>query len=365
MCARFSSACSLLLAGLAAAVSAGATDWEAVSAAPGVRLNQIQVVGTHNSYHLEPSVQAEGWRNGAFVQRVVPALARLATGYRHVSLTEQLARLGVRQLEIDVYPGAVEGIFPVLHHPVFDEASTVSDLRAALREVRAWSQAHPRHVPVLVQIELKTRRVLPGVPDAVDDPALRERLVALPPPLAWDAAQLRGLEAVIRGVFAEGELLTPTDVRGEEPTLREAVLEKGWPLLDAMRGKVMFALDNESEVRERYLEAAGGSRVLFVSVPPEHPEAAWMKVNDPVKDFARIQDLVRRGFLVRTRADEELREARANDGSRRDRALASGAHFISTDFPEVDSRYSGYQVSLPDGVVARLNTVATGRGPNP
>lgn len=355
---KFSSACSLLLAGLATAVSAGATDWEAASAAPGVRLNQIQVVGTHNSYHLEPSAQAEAWRTGALVQRVVPTLARLATGYRHVSLIEQLARLGVRQLEIDVYPSPDGREYPVLHHPVFDEASTVSDLRAALAEVRTWSRTHRRHVPVLVQIELKTRRVLSDVPDEVDDPALRARLEALPPPLAWDAAQLRGLEAVIRGVFAEGELLTPADVRGAEPTLREAVLARGWPSLDAVRGTVMFALDNESEVRERYLAAAGGSRVLFVSVPAEHPEAAWMKVNDPVKDFVRIQDLVRRGFMVRTRADEELREARANDGTRRDRALASGAHFISTDFPEADSRYSGYQVSLPDGAVARLNPVA-------
>lgn len=348
---------SLLLAGLAVALQAGETDQEA-AAIPGVHLNQIQVVGTHNSYHLEPSAQAEAWRNGPFVQRVAPALARLAAGYRHVSLTEQLARLGLRQLEIDIYPGAEAEIYPVLHHPVFDEASNVPDLRTALREVRDWSRANPRHVPVLVQIELKTRRVLPGVPEEVDDPGLRERLAALPAPRSWDAAQLRGLEAVIRSVFARDELLTPGDVRGGEPTLREAVLGRGWPLLDEVRGRIMFALDNESEVRERYLEVTNGNRLLFVSVPPEHPEAAWMKVNDPVKDFARIQHLVGRGFLVRTRADEELREARANDGMRRERALASGAHFISTDFPEADGRYSSYRVSLPGGAVMRRNPVA-------
>ncbi|MES1167976.1 MAG: Ca2+-dependent phosphoinositide-specific phospholipase C, partial [Oleiharenicola lentus] len=135
-----------------------ATDWEAASAAPGVRLNQIQVIGTHNSYHLEPPAQAVAWKNSDAVRRAEPRLADLAVKYGHVPLTEQLDRLGVRQIEIDVYPSRDGKDFPVLHHPVFDERSTVPTLGAALREVRAWSAAHPRHVPVLVQIELKIHR---------------------------------------------------------------------------------------------------------------------------------------------------------------------------------------------------------------
>ncbi len=341
---------SLLVAGLTAA------DLE-TDAVPGLRLNQIQVIGTHNSYHREPPAEATAWRQSDFVRQAALSLAALATGYSHVSFTEQLSRLGVRQLEIDLYPSEDGHDFPVLHHPVFDEVSTVPTLRAALREIRAWSRAHPRHVPVLVQLELKIRRVLPGTPD---DPALRERLAALPAPREWDAAQFAALESAIHAELTATDLLTPDDMRGDALTIRDALATRGWPLLEAVRGRIFFALDNEGAVRDRYLgpEQDGRGRLLFVSVPPDHPAAGWMKVNDPVRDFARIEDLVRRGFLVRTRADEELREARANDGTRRERALASGAQFISTDFPEADPRVSDYAVQLPGGVTARLNPVA-------
>lgn len=344
-----------------ALASVRAADWEN-GPAPGVRLNGIQVVGTHNSYHVAPSAEETAWRQSALVRQFSPALAALATDYSHAPLTEQLERLGVRQLELDVYPAERDGEFPVRHVPIFDEHSTVPTLAAALREIRAWSRAHPSHVPVMVLVELKTRR-FPAVPAAqIADAALRARWPALPPARAWDTAQLAALDAAIRVVFADEELLMPDLVRGDAPTLREAILTRGWPLLDAVRGRLMFCLDNEGELRDRYLGGAGAAgdgrgRPLFVSVPPEHAAAAWMKLNDPVKDFARIQDLVRRGFLVRTRADEELREAKAGDTTRRERAFASGAQFVSTDFPAPDPRWPGYAVQWPDGAPARRNPV--------
>src|SRR5262249_51205778 len=82
------------------------------------------------------------------------------------------------------------------------------------------------------------------------------------------------------------------------------------------------------------------------------------KINDPIKDFDRIQRLVRDGFLVRTRSDADTRQARANEVTQRDKALASGAQFVSTDYPEPDRRFSGYCVRLPGGVVARSNPVS-------
>jgi hypothetical protein len=122
----------------------------------------------------------------------------------------------------------------------------------------------------------------------------------------------------------------------------------------------MFALDNEVAVRDRYLEGhpALHGRVMFVSVPPEHPAAAWMKVNDAIGDFDRIRTLVQSGFLVRTRADADTVEARKNDPGRRDKALASGAQFVSTDYPEPRPEFSTYRVTLPDGAGARANPVS-------
>jgi hypothetical protein len=98
----------------------------------------------------------------------------------------------------------------------------------------------------------------------------------------------------------------------------------------------------------------------------DHPAAGWFKRNDPVAGFDEIGDLVRSGFLVRTRADASTREARSGDTTRRDRALASGAQFVSTDYPEPDPRFTGYRVTLPGAAEARPNPVsAPGEGGRP
>ena len=96
---------------------------------------------------------------------------------------------------------------------------------------------------------------------------------------------------------------------------------------------------------------------MFVPVAAGHPAAAWTIVNDPVKDFDEIQRLVRAGLLIRTRADADTLQARRNDPSQRDKAFASGAQFISTDFPEPRLEFSPYAVRLPGNVVARSNPV--------
>ena len=67
-----------------------------------------------------------------------------------------------------------------------------------------------------------------------------------------------------------------------------------------------------------------------------------MKRNDPVAQEEEIRALVEEGFLVRTRADAGTAEARRNDTRRRDRAIATGAQLISTDYPEPDRRLSDY-----------------------
>jgi Phosphoinositide phospholipase C, Ca2+-dependent len=76
-----------------------------------------------------------------------------------------------------------------------------------------------------------------------------------------------------------------------------------------------------------------------------------------------IQDLVRRGYLVRTRADADTVQARTGDTTQRDAALLSGAQFVSTDYP-VPGRAAplgtDYVAQIPDGDPARCNPVNTG-----
>jgi Phosphoinositide phospholipase C, Ca2+-dependent len=345
-------------------LAAGSAAW----AGDDVRINQIQVIGSHNSYHIAPHPNVQGLLGAR--GRVVAQ----GVDYTHPPLADQFSRQGLRQIELDVFadpdggryarPSArklLKGFrkdagpdpdadgqlrkpgFKVFHIQDIDYLSTVATFAEALRQVHAWSVSHPRHVPILVLVELK------------DDV-----IAALPTrPAPFGKAELDGIDAEIRSVFSHGEFFAPDDLRGPHATLPEAIKAKGWPTLDEARGKVLFALDNEGPLLDLYLadhEALKG-RAMFATVPIDHPAAAWMKVNDPIHDFDQIQTLVKAGFLVRTRADADTTEARKNDPARREKALASGAQFVSTDFAEARPDLSTYRVKFPGGVVARTNPV--------
>jgi hypothetical protein len=158
-------------------------------------------------------------------------------------------------------------------------------------------------------------------------------------PVMIDAAQLDALDAEIASVFERDEMVVPADVT-----------DVGWPTLADSRGKVFFALDNEGLV-----DVYGGP-TLFTS-RPDATTAGFAKLNDPIGDAARIKELVRKGFIVRTRADADTVQARTNDPTMRDAALASGAQYISSDYLTPDTRFSDYAVALPGGVNARCNPV--------
>jgi hypothetical protein len=98
-------------------------------------------------------------------------------------------------------------------------------------------------------------------------------------------------------------------------------------------------------------------RVLFTNAEPGEPDAAFIERNDgPAAD---ITELVKKGYLVRTRTDADTKEARTNDTARRDAMIASGAQILSTDYPVNEpARWPGnYVVQLPGAKVARANPV--------
>jgi len=322
-----------------------------------LRLNQIQVRGTHNSYHVAPN-EKEMKLLGMFSKR-----ATTAWDYSRESLEVQL-QAGLRQFELDVFADPKGGLYAaadapeddpmrqpgmkVLHVPVIDARSVHPTFMSALKSVRKWSQGKPKHLPVMILLELKDHKDVPFGPS----------------PVKFDRAQMEAVESEILAVFERSDLITPDLVRGEAASLREKILEEGWPLLDEVRGKVMFCLDNGGGHRAAYLKGnvTLEKRLFFVSVSTEHPAAAWMKRNDPVGGFDEIQKLVKMGFMVRTRADSETKEARVNDLSRAKKALASGAHFVSTDFPKKVPRISEYEVTFAKKGVARLNPVSAPKG---
>jgi hypothetical protein len=383
--ARPRRACGILAAALA--VLAALPAHAAAGAPPDgpdarIRMNELQIIGTHNSYKREISRPEEA----AFDQLVqVPGAYAGLLAYSHAILRDQLARQAVRGLELDLFPDPAGGLYAqplvrtqlglgplpdpawlrpgikVLHLADLDYASTCVALVLCLRQVRAWSDANPRHVPLLILLELKGSE--PGVVAAGG--------VAAPP---WDAGALDALDAEIRSVFGEDDLLTPDDVRRPGLSLERSVLRRGWPTLARSRGKVAFLLDNEplldgapNPIRAAYTAGRRSleGRVIFTNGVPGEPDAAFLKRNDPSgANTRRIRDLVRRGYLVRTRADVPLTTVRSGDRTMLRRALASGAQIVSTDIPQVgmSARYgSRYVAELPGGGPARCNPVTARR----
>lgn len=312
-----------------------------------LRLNDVQVVGTHNSYHVEPSPEAL-----SVIMSVDPQLVDLA--YTHAPLAFQLRSEAIRQVELDVFadpdgtrwrPIGTSG-FKVFHMEQVDMGSTCDTLVVCLGQLEAWSHAHPRHLPVFVLLQPNDDITLPGPPN----------------PVPITTPVLDALDDEIRSVVPARDLITPDQVRGHASTLEAAVLADGWPELDDARGKFVFlALDT---VRAQYVVGHPNleGRVMFPASTPGQPDAGFINIDDPRgSSKAVIRDLVRKGYLVRTRADEPVITPRSGDLSQRAAAFASGAQIISTDYPSPWSAArwdgSGYVVRLPGHVPARCNPI--------
>ncbi len=133
--------------------------------------------------------------------------------------------------------------FRVFHLPAVDAGSTCDRFTDCLAVMRGWSESPPGHVPIVVLVEPK---------DDVDNKKIRDHLPAL--------------EAEIRGALPPSRLLTPDDVRGDLADVRTAVTTRCWPVLDAVRGRMLFVLLDHGETRDALLalhpDSAGG--VFFV-----------------------------------------------------------------------------------------------------
>ena len=335
-------------------------------------MNQLQVIGTHNSYHRELS-PAERAAHDAIYRGAPVYDAFLA--YSHASLPNQLGRQGARGLELDLFPDPDGGLYAhpllrkrlmlgplgdpawsrpgvkVLHTADLDYKSTCVQLVACLGLVRRWSRANPGHVPLLVMLELK----------GTDPLAAAAGGVAVPP---WDGAALDALDAEIRSVFSRERADHPRQRPAPRPHPGGVGAAPGMAQpAPVPRPRGLPHGQRPGAISAAYTAGRPSlqGRVLFTNSQPGRPDAAFVKRNQPTgENTAQIRRLVRQGYLVRTRSDEPLGTVTSGDTAQLRAALASGAHLVSTDFPEVgmSARYdSDFVVALPEGGPARCNPV--------
>lgn len=328
-------------------------------------INQIQTIGTHNSYK-----QAISPAEMALITASAAAMAR-TIDYSHPPLDQQL-EAGARQLELDLLNDPQGGRFAdplarrlvgaasppydssvmrqpgmkVMHMQDVDYRSSCALFTDCLRTIRHWSRMHRDHAPILILLNLKEGGLpFPGATSA----------------LPFDAAAMDAIDREIRSVFRPREMITPDQVQGRRATLRESVLAGGWPALGAARGRVFFALDAPMSQVSLYRGARRSleGRVMFVNIDEASPAAGYITLNDPVGQADRIRADVAAGYIVRTRADADTAQSRTNDTTMREAAFSSGAQYISTDYMRPDTRFSIYTVAMPNGVRARLSPSAS------
>lgn len=327
-----------------------------------LRLNQLQVIGSHNSYKMAIEPQLFD-----FLQSKDPSNGMKSLQYEHISITDQL-NLGLRNLEIDVYadtkggqyahpkgldlvpskiPYDPEGKmkqpgFKVFHVLDIDFRSSTLTFQDCLKEIKNWSDAHPGHTPIFITLEPKdgeTNR-FGTTPEAFT-------------PKLFDA-----LDQEIKKGLGSDKLITPDMVRGNYKTLEEAVLKNNWPTLEKAKGRFLFVLDDSKKKKEMYIQNHPSlkDRIVFVNAEPGTPEAAVLFRNDP--EDATISDLVKKGYIIRTRADNSTEQARNNDYKHFELAQKSGAQIISTDYYQPSTLFkSTYKVQFEGGKYEKINPI--------
>lgn len=273
-----------------------------------LRFNDIQMEGTHNSYHIETT------------GGIIPAWK-----YTHKPLDEQLSMQGVRQFELDIhYTGPND--FAV-HHVFADNGSTCKTLGNCLTILKTWSDAHPRHAPLVVLIEQKDDLDVNKISGHYDE-----------------------LDALLLSVWPRERVITPDEVRGQRATLREAVTTDGWPTLRKSRGRILFAFIGDST---EYMDGHPNleNRVVFPRASVNDPFAAFVLMDNAEGSETNITAAVRDGFMVRTRYNgEELKLTPATVEA----AQRGGAQCVSGDFPA--------EFAITGGSPSRCNPVRAPAG---
>ena len=349
-----------------------------------LKLNQIQILGSHNSYHKR--MDARLFSAISNINFLLPAEYQPEElDYFHEPLYDQLNTYGMRGFEIDIYNDPNGGLFynraanslarmtvasnipelklpglKVLHIPDVDYQTHYYTFKSMLTALKTWSEAHPNHLPVFLHIETKETAVTDVVPLL--------SIVGLAQTVKYTPALSDNIDTEIKAVFGDGleKVITPDKVRGTFATLKEAVRANNWPTIGESRGKFIFVMEGGAE--EEYVQGHPSlqDRVMFVySENDDKDESAFLIYNDPERNNEDIQFAVSNNFIVRTRSDSPNNQNKTGDYTKQIAAFNSGAQIISTDYYRPDPRYltspgifTNYVCRFPNGDLARINTIS-------
>lgn len=300
----------------------------------GVKLNEIAVMGTHNSYQLLGTLPKRGLMKT--LQIISFGAVENKAVFEMDTFTEQLEQ-GIRNLEIDIETVDDEGdiSFIVTHSAIIDNVSSAYDFAKGLEEIAMWSENNPGHLPIYLLIEPKD-----------DVPSINNmKNFSLEYALEFDK--------VLRQVLGD-RLLTPAQAMGEYESFEEMRKADDWPALTQVAGKIIVLM-HPCSVTQEYIDndISIKTQAMFPMLrfgDIDKTYASFILDNDPVNAAENNKKTVdENNLMVRTRADDypDFSDERYNFADN------CGSHIITTDYPprsvrEDDHTYTfgGYTIKL-------------------
>ncbi|HLP51615.1 MAG TPA: Ca2+-dependent phosphoinositide-specific phospholipase C, partial [Chitinophagales bacterium] len=185
-----------------------------------LRLNQIQIIASHNSYKKRPSD-----KELKFLLKVKKQLGEennpIALDYGHLPFDSQFSYCNVRGLEIDINNDPKGGLYykrkinsfvkgmkqksgvealrkpglKVLHIKDVDYETHYHTFKESLIALKKWSDEHPNHLPMFINIESKN-----GSP--ADESGVL-RFLGFKRAAKFDLAACDSIDAEIKSVFGD------------------------------------------------------------------------------------------------------------------------------------------------------------------
>lgn len=300
----------------------------------GVKINEIAVIGTHNSYQMLPTPQKYAFEK--YLMFLSGGKKGTKLNFEMDPYTAQL-EYGVRNLEIDIETVDKDGkvSFVVTHSPISDNTSSAYDFAKGLYEIALWSDNNPNHLPVYLLIEPKGE--VPSVNNMKN----------------FSVGYAEKLDLIIREVLGD-RLLTPKQAMGDYKSFEEMRMADSWPSLKEAAGKIIVLL-HPCNVTDEYISIDDtlNSQAMFPMLRfdgIDKPYASFILDNDP--ETATVNNkktVIEKNLMVRTRADNypvfsDERYRCADD---------CGSHIITTDYPPRNVRvqehvydFDGYMIKL-------------------
>lgn len=298
------------------------------------KINEIAVMGTHNSYQLLATFPKRVLMKS--LQIITFGLVENKAVFEMDTFTLQLEQ-GVRNLEIDIetVDNGGEVSFIVTHKPILDNVTSAYDFAKALDEIVLWSNNNPGHIPVYLLIEPKS------------DVASINNMQNFSLEYALE------FDRLLKEKLGD-KLLTPEIAMGDHESLEAMRTADDWPTLNEAAGKIVVLM-HPCDVTQEYIDVDQSVKtqamfpmLRFDSIDKSY--ASFILENDPETAIENNKITIgEKNLMVRTRADDYPDFSDERYGF----ANKCGSQIITTDYPPRSVRKNDHTF-LFDGYMMKL-----------